>query len=88
MTWKEKIEQLSALLEKIPHPQSFTSDQGVYQPYFPLELRLAHWEVIPNAEYTRLDGIQGKEIRLNLQVVENQKVNINQDEINLLAYLY
>lgn len=88
MTWKEKIEQLSALLEKIPHPQSFTSDQGVYQPYFLLELRPAHWEVIPNAEYTRLDGIQGKEIRLNLQVVENQKVNINQDEINLLAYLY
>jgi non-specific serine/threonine protein kinase len=88
MTWKEKIEQLAALLEKIPHPQSFTPDQGVYQPYFLLELRPAHWAIIPNAEYTRLDGIQGKEIRLNLQVVENQKVNINQDEINLLAYIY
>lgn len=88
MTWKEKIEQLIGLLEKIPHPQVFDTNQGVYQPYFMLELRPANWEIIPNAEYTRLDGQPGKEIRLNLQAVETQKVNINQDELNLLAYLF
>ena len=87
MSWKDKIEQLIALLEKIPHPQLFDTDQGVYQPYFLLELRPANWEIIPNAEYTRLDGLPGKEIRLNLQIIETQKVNINQDELNLLAYL-
>jgi len=87
MTWKDKIEQLAALLEKIPHPQVFDVDKGVYQPYFVLELRPANWEIIPYAEYTRLDGVPGKETRLTHQVIETQKVNINQDELNLLAYL-
>lgn len=87
MTWKNKIEQLASLLEKIPHPQSFDRDKGVYQPYFVLEIRPANWEIIPFAEYTRLDGVAGKEIRLNYQVLESQKVNINQDELNLLSYL-
>ncbi len=87
MTWKEKIEQLAALLEKIPQPQSFEVSKGVYQPYFVLELRPANWEIVPYAEYTRLDGVQGKETRLNHQIIETQKVNINQDELNLISYL-
>ena len=87
MTWKEKIEQLAALLEKIPQPQTFEVDKGVYQPYFVLELRPANWEIIPFAEYTRLDGVKGKEARLNYQIIETQKVNINQDELNLVSYL-
>ncbi len=87
MTWKIKIEQLASLLEKIPHPQSFDREKGVYQPYFVLEIRPANWEIIPFAEYTRLDGVAGKEIRLNYQLLESQKVNINQDELNLLSYL-
>ncbi len=87
MTWKDKIEQLAALLEKIPHPQIFEVDKGVYQPYFVLELRTANWEIIPLAEYTRMDGIPGKEIRLTYQLIETQKVNITQDELNLLTYL-
>lgn len=87
MTWKEKIEQLAALLEKIPQPQSFEVSKGVYQPYFVLELRPANWEIVPYAEYTRLDGVQGKETRLTHQIIETQKVNINQDELNLISYL-
>ncbi|MBN2365680.1 MAG: SNF2 helicase associated domain-containing protein [Calditrichaeota bacterium] len=87
MTWKIKIEQLSSLLEKIPHPQSFDMGKGVYQPYFILEIRPANWEIMPFAEYTRLDGVRGKETRLNYQVIESQKVNISQDELNLLSYL-
>jgi non-specific serine/threonine protein kinase len=87
MTWKDKIDQLAALLEKIPHPQSFDGSKGVYQPYFIIEMRPANWEVIPFAHYTRLDGHEGKEVRLNYQVIETQKVNINQDELNLLSYL-
>ncbi|UCF65478.1 MAG: DEAD/DEAH box helicase [bacterium] len=87
MTWKEKIDQLAALLEKIPHPQSFEGKKGIYLPYFALELRPANWEIIPFAEYTRLDGSKGKDNRLNYQVIETQKVNINQDELNLLSYL-
>ena len=87
MSWKEKIEQLGALLEKIPHPQSFEGKRGIYRPYFVLELRHVNWEIIPFAEYTRLDGASGKDTRLNYQVIETQKVNINQDELNLLSYL-
>jgi non-specific serine/threonine protein kinase len=87
MTWKDKIDQLAALLEKIPHPQTFDGTKGVYQPYFIVELRPANWEIIPFAHYTRLDGNEGKEVRLNYQVIETQKVNINQDELNLLSYL-
>ncbi len=88
MAWKDKIEQLSALIEKIPQPQSFDLHKGVYQPYFVLELRPANWEIIPYAEYTRLDGEPGKEVKLSFQVVESQKVNITQDELNVLSYLY
>jgi non-specific serine/threonine protein kinase len=87
MTWRDKIEQLAALLEKIPHPQSFEGKKGIYQPYFVLELRPVNWEIVPFAEYTRLDGVAGKDCRLNYQVIESQKVNINQDELNLLSYL-
>ncbi len=88
MTWKEKIDQMAALLEKIPQPQNFEIEKGVYQPYFILELRPANWEILPYAEYTRLDGQPGKEIKLNLQVLESQKVNITQEELNILAYIY
>ena len=70
MSWKEKIEQLGALLEKIPHPQSFDGKRGIYRPYFVLELRPVNWEIIPFAEYTRLDGASGKDTRLNYQVIE------------------
>ena len=87
MAWKDKIGQLAALLEKIPHPQSFEGKKGIYQPYFVLELRPVNWEIVPFTEYTRLDGAAGKDSRLNYQVIESQKVNINQDELNLLSYL-
>ena len=87
MVWKDKIGQLAALLEKIPHPQSFEGKKGIYQPYFVLELRPVNWEIVPFTEYTRLDGAAGKDSRLNYQVIESQKVNINQDELNLLSYL-
>ncbi|HFE64161.1 MAG TPA: hypothetical protein ENK14_07080 [Caldithrix sp.] len=88
MSWKDKIEQLAALLEKIPQPQSFDLNKGVYEPYFIIELRPANWEIIPFAEYTRLDGEPGKEVKLSFQVVESQKVNITQEELNVLSYLY
>ncbi|MFZ0389397.1 MAG: SNF2-related protein [Calditrichia bacterium] len=88
MVWKSKIEQLAALLEKIPQPQSFEMQKGVYQPYFVLELRQANWEILPYAEYTRLDGESGKEVKLTFPLVEAQKVNITQDELNILSYLY
>ncbi len=88
MVWKNKIDQLAALLEKIPQPQSFESAEGVYQPYFILELRPANWEILPYAEYTRLDGKPGKEIKLSFQAIETQKVNINQNELNVLSYIY
>jgi len=88
MAWKEKIDQLAALLEKIPQPQAFDLVKGVYQPYFIIDLRPANWEILPYAEYTRLDGQPGKEIKLSFQVVESQKVNITQDELNVLSYIY
>ncbi|GAB4341309.1 MAG: hypothetical protein Kow0037_27790 [Calditrichia bacterium] len=88
MEWKEKIEQLAALLEKIPQPQNFEFEKGIYQPYFLLELRQANWEILPYAEYTRLDGQPGKEVKLSFQIVESQKVNISQDELNVLSYIY
>lgn len=88
MTWKNKIEQLAALLEKIPQPQSFDLDKGIYQPYFTVEVRPANWEILPYADYTRLDGEPGKNVKLNLQLIESQKVNITQDELNVLSYLY
>ncbi len=88
MVWKEKIEQLAALLEKIPQAQSFEVEKGVYQPYFVLDLRPANWEILPYAEYTRLDGKPGKELKLNLQILESQKVNISEEEINVLSYIY
>ena len=88
MTWKEKVDQLAALLEKIPQPQIFDISKGVYQPYFLLELRPANWEILPYAEYTRLDGERGKEVKLSFQVVETQKVNITQEELNVLSYIY
>lgn len=88
MTWKDKIDQLTALLEKMPHAQSFETRRGVYQPFFVLELRPANWEILTHAEYTRLDGLPGKEVKLSLQIVESQKVNITQDELNLLSYIY
>ncbi len=88
MEWKEKIEQLAALLEKIPQAQRFEVEKGVYQPYFVLDLRPANWEILPYAEYTRLDGKPGKELKLNLQILESQKVNISEEEINVLSYIY
>ncbi|MEJ2048369.1 MAG: SNF2-related protein [Calditrichota bacterium] len=88
MSWKEKIDQLTGLLEKLPHPQTFDTKKGVYQPYFIIELRPMNWEILPYAEYTRLDGLSGKEVKLNLQIVESQKVNINQDELNIISYIY
>ena len=88
MSWKNEVEQLAALLEKIPHPQTFEMNKGVYQPYFLIELRPANWEIIPFADYTRLDGQPGKKIKLSFQLVESQKVNITQDELNVLSYLY
>ena len=88
MGWKDKIDQLTALLEKLPHAQTFDTDKGVYQPYFILELRPMNWEVLSYAEYTRLDGLSGKEVKLSLQIVESQKVNITQDELNILSYIY
>ncbi len=88
MSWKNQIEQLAALLEKIPQPQSFDLRKGIYQPYFVIETRPANWEIAPYAEYTRLDGEPGKEVKLNLQIIESQKVNITQDELNVLSYIY
>ncbi len=88
MVWKNKIDQLAALLEKIPQPQTFELKKGVYQPYFILELRPANWEILPYAEYTRLDGESGKEVKLSVQVVESQKVSITQDELNVLSSIY
>lgn len=88
MDWKNKIDQLIALLEKIPQPQSFDLEKGIYQPYFILELRTANWEILPYAEYTRLDGEPGKEVKLSYQVVESRKVNITQDELQVLSYIY
>jgi non-specific serine/threonine protein kinase len=88
MLWKDKINQLTALLEKMPQSQSYDTDKGVYQPYFILEFRPSNWEVIPYTEYTRLDGFSGKEAKLTLQLIESQKVNICQEELNFLVYIY
>ena len=88
MNWRTKVEQLAALLEKIPQPQSFELSKGVYQPYFILELRPSNWEILPYADYTRLDGQPGKEIKLTLQTLDSQKVSITQEELNVLAYIY
>lgn len=87
MVWRNKIEQLVGLLKKVPQPKTFESKVGVYQPYFVLELRPGNWEVIPYASYTRLDGSTGRDVRLSLEVIDNSKVNITQDELNALFYL-
>ena len=87
MTWRNKLEQLVGLLEKIPQPKSFRSKTGVYEPYFVLELRSSNWEIIPYATYTRLDGSPGREVRLSLSIVDSSKVDITQSELDSLLYL-
>ena len=87
MSWKNKLEQLIGLLEKVPQPKSFESKTGVYEPYFIIELRASNWEIIPFATYTRLDGSPGREVRLSLSVVDSSKVNISQDELDCLIFL-
>ncbi len=85
--WRNKLEQLVGLLEKIPQPQSFSSKTGVYEPYFILELRASNWEIIPHATYTRLDGSPGREVRLSLGVIDSSKVDISQKELDCLLFL-
>ncbi len=87
MPWKNKLEQLVGLLEKMPQPKSFRSKAGVYEPYFVIELRSGNWELIPYATYTRLDGSPGREVRLSLSIVDSSKVNISQNELDSLLYL-
>lgn len=87
MSWRNKLEQLVGLLEKVPQPKSFRSKAGVYEPYFIIELRASNWEIIPYATYTRLDGSPGREVRLSLSIVDNSKVNISQNELDSLLYL-
>lgn len=87
MSWRNKLEQLVGLLEKMPQPKSFRSKAGVYEPYFVLELRSSNWEIIPYAAYTRLDGSPGREVRLTLNVVDSSKVNISQNELDSLIFL-
>jgi len=87
MAWKPKLEQLVGLLEKVPQPKSFDAKEGVYEPYFLIELRSSNWEIVPFASYTRLDGSPGREVRLALSVVDSSKVNISQDELDALIYL-
>lgn len=87
MPWRNKLEQLVGLLEKMPQPKSFRSKAGVYEPYFIIELRSSNWEIIPYATYTRLDGSPGREVRLSLNIVDSSKVNISQNELDSLIYL-
>lgn len=87
MEWRNKIEQLVGLLKKIPQPKAFETKEGVYQPYFVIEIRAGNWEIIPYASYTRLDGSPGRDIRLSLSVIDSSKVNIRQEELNCLLYL-
>ncbi len=87
MAWRNKLEQLVGLLEKMPQPKSFRSKAGVYEPYFVIELRPSNWEIIPYATYTRLDGTPGREVRLTLGVVDSSKVNISQNELDTLIFL-
>ena len=87
MAWRNKLEQLVGLLEKMPQPKSFRSKAGVYEPYFVIELRPSNWEIVPYATYTRLDGTPGREVRLTLGVVDNSKVNISQNELDALIFL-
>ncbi len=87
MSWRGKIEQLVGLIEKSPQPKSFESKAGVYEPYFLIELRASNWTVLPYANYTRLDGSPGREVRLSLAVIDSSKVNITEDELNCLIYL-
>lgn len=75
------------MLEKTPQAKQFESKEGVYEPYFIVELRPTNWEILPYANYTRLDGTPGREVRLTLAVIDNSKVNISQDELNCLIYL-
>jgi non-specific serine/threonine protein kinase len=87
MEWRNKIEQLVGLLKKVPQPKTFELKEGVYEPYFTIEMRTGNWEVIPYASYTRLDGNVGRDIRLTLSTLDSSKVNISQDELNCLLYL-
>lgn len=87
MSWRNKLEQLVGLLEKMPQPKSFRSKAGVYEPYFVIELRSGNWELIPYAAYTRLDGSPGREVRLSLSLLDSSKVNISQNELDSLLYL-
>ncbi|RMI27593.1 MAG: hypothetical protein D6681_00315, partial [Calditrichaeota bacterium] len=75
------------MLEKVPQPRSFSSQAGVYRPYFLIELRASNWEIIPYAAYTRLDGVPGREIRLSLAVLDSSKVSISQSELDALIFL-
>ena len=87
MTWRNKLEQLVGLLEKVPQPKSFDSKVGVYQPYFIIELRAGNWEIIPYATYTRLDNSPGREVRLSMGVIDTSKVDITRDELDCLLFL-
>jgi non-specific serine/threonine protein kinase len=87
MVWRNKLEQLVGLLEKMPRPKTFKTKAGVYEPYFVLELRSSNWELVPYATYTRLDGSPGREVRLTLSVVDTSKVNITQSELDTLIFL-
>lgn len=85
--WRNKLEQLVGLLQKVPQARTFDSKAGVYQPYFVIELRTGNWEVVPYASYTRIDGTPGREVRLSLSVVDSSKVDIRQPELDCVAYL-
>lgn len=87
MPWRNKLEQLVGLLEKVPQPQQFDAKTGVYEPYFVIELRSSNWEITPYANYTRLDGSPGREVRLSLAVLDSSKVNITQNELDCLIFL-
>ena len=87
MTWRNKLEQLVGLLEKVPQPKSFDSKIGVYQPYFIIELRASNWEIVPYATYTRLDNSPGREVRLSLGVIDTSKVDITREELDCLLFL-
>ncbi len=87
MSWRNRLEQLIGLVEKVPRPRSFKSKTGVYQPYFVIELRANNWELIPYAAYTRLDNSPGREVRLTLAIVDSSKVNITQGELDCLLFL-
>jgi non-specific serine/threonine protein kinase len=87
MEWRNKIEQLVGLLKKVPQPKTFELKEGVYEPYFTIEIRAGNWEVVPHASYTRLDGNVGRDIRLSLSTLDSSKVNISQEELNCLLYL-